>query len=428
MSMPPPSDSDEAGRLLATAVQAARRGEREAAREQLMALLELDENNLQAWLWLSGLVDDDADKRICLENALSLQPDNAAAQRGLALLDAAAPKRKVVKEYAPISPATAVLYPERLTQSWEWTEPELPPTAVTHPAIQAQSVFDDVWSGDFDLCAYCAAPLQSLADERRCPACGRSLLATHFRYPQPSAHIHILWVLLLALGQLFLIQLFIDLILDSGTGALLVDLLVMAVAFCLAGGVYFRQYWAYAAAILFFFLITLGIMVNLLSGGALVNLLAGGQTVTIGEMDLLTDTFRAVLGQSLLLFQPFQALTAVLGLVVAIFFAAPDFERVQFRLAAGVDRGLRDPSSLYSVGKSYAERGMLATAVRHFQRAAANDPLKASYAKSLGEAYAKLGFRERALDALQTAHRLATYPPLQAEIAALIAQVDQSES
>jgi tetratricopeptide (TPR) repeat protein len=392
----------------------------------LLALLELDENNEQAWLWLSGVVDDDADRRVCLENVLALNPNQTAARKGLAKLDAESPpKERVTKTYPAVSPATAVLYPERLTKEWEWTEPELIATAVAQPSIQAESSFDDVWNSDQELCAYCAAPLRSLADEKRCPGCQRSLVISYYRYPKPSTNMHIYWVTLLGLGQLFLIQLFIDVILASSVWTTLLDLAVMGVAFVLAAGVYFRQYWAYLISMGFLFFVALAIGLNLWSGGILANALAGGEPLIITEMGLISDTFRTVLTRSLILFQPFQLMTAVLGLLIAVFFIAPDFERVQARQAAHVDRGLRDASAYYQVGQEYARQGMWATAVRHYQRAAANDPLRASYAKALGEAYAKLGFRERALDALQTAHRLATYPPLQAEIADSLAKLKE---
>lgn len=41
----------------------------------------------EAWLWLSELYADPADKRECLAQVLALQPGNALARRGLAILD-----------------------------------------------------------------------------------------------------------------------------------------------------------------------------------------------------------------------------------------------------------------------------------------------------------------------------------------------------
>jgi tetratricopeptide (TPR) repeat protein len=289
-----------------------------------------------------------------------------------------------------------------------------------HPGFRSESAFHDVWSSDQELCAYCAAALGSLADQRRCPGCRRSLLVSYYRYSQPTTNLHAYWVLLVGLGQLFLLQLFIDLILDGGLRLIIADLLVVVAAFLLALGIYLRQFWAYLLSILFLLALASAMAFNLWFGGALINLLAGGERLYVGDMALFTDTFQTVLAQLLVLFQPLQLATAVLGLLLALFYIAPDFERVQVRQAAHLDRGLREATSFYAVGKEYARQGMWATAVRHFQRAAAADPFRATYTKALGEAYAVLGFRERALDALQTAAKTTASPPLQAEIAALL--------
>lgn len=70
--------------------------QREQARDLLTQVVELDETNVIAWLWLSTVMDDLAEKRLCLENVLVLDPDNKPAQNGLAQLDrqvAAAPPK-----------------------------------------------------------------------------------------------------------------------------------------------------------------------------------------------------------------------------------------------------------------------------------------------------------------------------------------------
>ncbi len=66
-------------------------GRRTEARVLLEQAIAQDEYNTTAWLWLSGAVDTDEDRRICLENVLTIDPGNAFAQRGLAMLDKAAP-------------------------------------------------------------------------------------------------------------------------------------------------------------------------------------------------------------------------------------------------------------------------------------------------------------------------------------------------
>jgi hypothetical protein len=51
-----------------------------------MRLVELDERNELAWLWLSEVVDDPGEREVCLENVLTINPGNAAARRNLEAL------------------------------------------------------------------------------------------------------------------------------------------------------------------------------------------------------------------------------------------------------------------------------------------------------------------------------------------------------
>jgi tetratricopeptide (TPR) repeat protein len=72
--------------LLRQGIAAAKAGQRERARELLMGVVELDEENVLAWLWLSGVVDSLEDREVCLENVLSLDPANDMARQGMAML------------------------------------------------------------------------------------------------------------------------------------------------------------------------------------------------------------------------------------------------------------------------------------------------------------------------------------------------------
>ncbi len=78
--------------LLKQGIAAVRAGRKDEARQKLMLVVELDEQNEQAWLWLSGVVESNADRRLCLENVLTINPANAAAQKGLRLLDQQPPR------------------------------------------------------------------------------------------------------------------------------------------------------------------------------------------------------------------------------------------------------------------------------------------------------------------------------------------------
>src|SRR5262245_53222208 len=88
MSYPPLLEKSSNMSDLDEAVQLIKSGQREEGRQMLEELLEADENNEDIWLWLSAVVDSNEDREICLENVLAIDPNNAAAQRGLASLRA----------------------------------------------------------------------------------------------------------------------------------------------------------------------------------------------------------------------------------------------------------------------------------------------------------------------------------------------------
>jgi tetratricopeptide (TPR) repeat protein len=77
--------------LLQRGIEAARAKRTAEARELLMQCVQLDEQNEQAWLWLSGVVESLDDRRVCLDNVLALNPANQRAQAGLRWLDQHAP-------------------------------------------------------------------------------------------------------------------------------------------------------------------------------------------------------------------------------------------------------------------------------------------------------------------------------------------------
>lgn len=72
--------------MVKEAIRAYRAGKTDEAQALLLKATELDETNEQAWMWLSAVVDDIEDQIVCLENVLTINPDNTTAQRGLRIL------------------------------------------------------------------------------------------------------------------------------------------------------------------------------------------------------------------------------------------------------------------------------------------------------------------------------------------------------
>lgn len=113
-------------------IAAARAGDTENAYELLLKVVDVDEYNEQAWLWLSSVVESDADREVCLENVLAINPENKVAKAGLVHLHSKAAELAAAAETLPEpvsrsepTPAefAAEEYLQALQSDW-WDEPE----------------------------------------------------------------------------------------------------------------------------------------------------------------------------------------------------------------------------------------------------------------------------------------------------------------
>ena len=405
---------------LRAGIAAAKAGERDKARDLLMEALRADEENEMAWLWLSGVVQTAEEQRICLENVLTLNPDNQAAQRGLTQLpvrpgndpntappDSGMEEKVMRREYTPISPAAAILYPERQSQEVRWREPVVPQRAA-QAEYRSTSTYDDVWSRDETICAYCAHPVGP--DDAHCPGCKRNLISKKFVYAEPTSSMHVYWVLLVGMGQLFLLEGIINIIVGQNYLAAAGYALLLVIFWGLALGVYFRQSWAHISSIVALVLVLFAFLLNALIE---VDLAALGLAALNSSI---RDFVSPLIGGLLDFLGTFEVATAVLGLFYGIFKAGPDFERVESQLIAAVTKGRRTAADYHTIARKLAQKGMWAGAALHWQRAAAQEPGQVAYQKQLGMAYARLGFYQRSLDVLQSAHHLSSYAPMKATL------------
>ncbi len=410
----------EAAQWLQAGISAAKAGNVAEARRLLEQVVAADERNEQAWLWLSGVVSSDEERRICLENVLTLNPQNRLAKRGLAKLDAAQVGEEIVvrKEYAPISAASAVLYPESQVKEWRYRDPTVVRQA-PEVTVASRSNFDDVWSRETAVCAYCAAEIDE--EVTQCPSCQRKLTQKRFRYPKPSTNLHVLWVLLAGLGQLFLIQGLYSMIIERTLYGAVVAGLLMLLFLGLAAGVYYRQTWAHLGAIVATALVLLAALLNAL--------LPLDFTVLDTQLTGIDPSIANILGSFAQdagrFIRALQLGAAGLAFVYAILVAAPDFDRVDEQLVARLDKGLQYGSDYHAAARKHAQAGRLATAVLHWQRAAAKEPHQILFLRHLGLAYAQLGFYERSLDTLNSALQFTTNAKKKASIRQLISAVEK---
>ncbi len=87
--------SEEVDTLFQEAVDALRGGDRPRAKELLTRLIKAEQNNVNYWVWMSAAVETNKERVYCLQTALRIDPENAAAKRGLILLGALPPDESV---------------------------------------------------------------------------------------------------------------------------------------------------------------------------------------------------------------------------------------------------------------------------------------------------------------------------------------------
>ncbi len=73
-------------KLLGAGVDAVKGKRLDEARDLLYQVIDLDEHNEKAWLWLSGVVEGIDGRIVCLENVLAINPRNGLAAEGLRYL------------------------------------------------------------------------------------------------------------------------------------------------------------------------------------------------------------------------------------------------------------------------------------------------------------------------------------------------------
>lgn len=145
-------------------IAALRGGDKNAARALLTASLKEDPNDAAAWLWLTGALDTDEERAHCLRQVLRIEPNNAAAARGLNQVlariqktpppeEAAAPAASVfAEEAAPLETAASPETPvQEAAPASAQPFTELPPDTVTVPIFDAEGmeetlVPEDAWA------------------------------------------------------------------------------------------------------------------------------------------------------------------------------------------------------------------------------------------------------------------------------------------
>lgn len=387
--------------LLQQAISAARAGQRDAARTLLMQLIEVDERNEQAWLWLAGVVDDPEDMRTCLENARDLNPQNAKAIQGLAWIDATyGPRPQPAPVPVPVEPQIG---PTTKLVGSSTTAPAAPsPT----PAPQEIAAPTPTLEPDYP-CPYCGEP--TMLVQRSCRQCHNSLMIRGAPREKRSLSTTILSGLYWLNGMpsigaaLFIIvSALIELAnplkrnymggMLAGASIMIVVVIALLVAipgainWLMAWGLFMRKRWAYIITAVTFIL---GLLATL---SIFALLFATGISDLTEGMKQTAPTMRQGFSVSLSTIQIIIIMTIIGGFAlirgILIMLSYYDFFSQKVRFAPEVSG--TDSTAHYNNGVEYKNRGMWYMATKEWEAAVKLAPRDLHYLHALGLAYAQI--------------------------------------
>jgi hypothetical protein len=139
--------------MLREGINAVKAGNKEEGRALLMKTVELDPYNEEGWLWLSGVVESPDDQRTCLENVLSINPNNDRARQGVAYLSGIPAPSETPAPTSSVPPPPAPT-PARAPTSVEWDMPTTETSSASptwRPSNEPSSEEYDDWVSGLNL-------------------------------------------------------------------------------------------------------------------------------------------------------------------------------------------------------------------------------------------------------------------------------------
>lgn len=433
--------------LLQQGIAAARAGRRDEARTLLMQLVEVDERNEQAWLWLAGVITDPHDMRICLDNVLDLNPDNVQAQQGLAWInerygappapqDDGLAEAQVIATSPPAAqpmpdhpPATDAAYTGPTTRLVPEPAPaniiaSFAPPPITPPAIMpaAQPVPSPADGASDQPCPYCGTPTPLSQD--RCRQCRNGLTMRTAPPDRRSGALTLLgwlWVIsgipsaLVGVGLLILTLALPRNPRVSTAPEFIIALFIFVFGLIYIGigrGLLGRRRWAYYIVCFFTLLGLILIPFGIIQWAVMMRELPSAMAAS-GLPPRVLSTVTTVFWVIMFVSFGFQLLyIALVGLSYRDFFGP------KVRLLSTVEAG--GHREHYNSGVLYKDRGMWYMATKEWEAAVANSPRDVSYLHALGLAYAQIKQYDRARTTLDNALQIAPEHPQLKESRALV--------
>lgn len=404
---------------LKAGIAAVRQGDRAQGRTLLLKVVEADEHNEPAWLWLSAALDDPADQLAALENALTLNPNNSAGQAKAQALRQQLGRPTAPPPGAP-RPTPAAPAPRPADAPHPAALPEPPPRIIDSPPVPGVAPAYDALDNDPDQCLYCGKLVEM--DELTCPFCKRQLTSDFYWNNQGF-----LWTVLLAGGlnlQSALVQTsVIGLVFMAAHGLMAVEGLTWFNRLPYFATLVPLKPWLAQADLLLAIFVTRLLMWSIVIGLFYFNRRAAAPMTAV--VVTLADLAWAGLGYYLKYAS--LALALLNGLPAALILglsvnALLGRATAQVRLRTVLDSTAHIPSEYYRHGQKYAAEGKWALAALHWQKAMVRGFREPLYYKALSQAQIKLG---RYRQALRTLRAGAEQIPADPDFAPLIAHLLQ---
>ncbi|KAA3664054.1 MAG: hypothetical protein DWQ04_07670 [Chloroflexi bacterium] len=384
--------------LIQAGAKALKAGERDKAHQLLMQAVQQDEQNEKAWLWLSGAVKTKEERRVCLENVLTLNPDNATAKKGLTKLGYPIPEPPPPKPESEPEPDIEVDW------ATPYFDPSNAPAEVNDPHVQK---FQDVWSSNEQICAYCAHPIKR--GDKRCANCKRPLIGKELVNPSRSRYLTI-WVILRSVGHLLLLfglilisatftQLPLEFQIASSVTIWLFGGIYLLISGGLTAALYFRQAWAYWLAVI--------IIIGSIGFSFAGSIMQANAPTPVPSPDIPGWL-------SFVCALPFIVIQVMY--IYMVFMAFGDFKKEKMWRIAAASEKIKEPMRLDKIGQMLAKRSMWASAIMYWQRAAGLNPGNTAILRRLANGYAHLGFYERSLDTLNQALEKTREPKVREQV------------
>jgi hypothetical protein len=411
-----------------------------------MRVVEQDEENTQAWLWMSGVVDSLEDREVCLENVLALDPDHAAARRGLeqvrrqkesqtrppvgeAASSAPSAQESAMTRRArsPVSVAGALLREDfnarRSSPESGRSVPPAPPVPIAPtvgedlpgggPGEESDlptSPATDPFTSEY-LCPYCAA--QTEPEDRKCDACDGDLWIRFRRLERRSTA---LWFTLATQFSSTFISGIVPALLILSAGMMevgLTDALRLSDPLGLAGGSQglpsLSDVVSAGLAAVPGYVLVLSALPFLFSLSVFVGLFFRWKTVYYvllvdASCWLLAAVASMVLGQGII--SAVSGVILAVGKLLLVFRLEDDFAWERRRIVLRLDRGLSLGADFLARGVHYAKRRMWALAAIHLRRGIGALPRRLDGYTALATAYIRLKRYDRAARTLAEASRI----------------------